>query len=850
MIEEGRPLLPGVVGEVANPPWERARARVLIVRLSTWRNLDVSTSHLVLFDEVRKVLPEAYLDFAFLPPLRARKSLDAKGEPWFQGRVSGKSPADFDLVMVSNAFALELLNLPYLFSTAGLPLEARERERLDAAPIVVLGGSNASASGALVVESPIPGEPALDSVVDGIFFGEGEGAVGPLALILAGSSGPAETAGSGEGQAELRRLSPGRRKSNLAAAASVPGFWPCLHLGGAKRRISAERPCSLLAPLVLNGEKASAARLSISSGCPGFCSFCLEGWDRSPYTEASLDRLLSEAKAIRRSTGASDLELYSFNFNTYGRFAELIFELNRIYRRVSFMSQRLDILAETPGLMAIELAAGKRSFTLGVEGISSGMRAYYRKGLSEAQIDACAKLCLDAKAREMKLFYIVSGLETDEDMEEFERFAYRLGALKKELSPSTKVLISAGFLVRLPFTPLQFAPLVFDAGLLEGIGRRMNAACDLAGIEFRLASGPEEGFVDQALSLLGPAVRPWLLGLASRGIVYESSLPASAWASLKPFVLKSPEADAFLAEKGADFRPPLAFSEADSRPEVLYRHYLEARDRKDRKGCLGSSCSGCGACQDPEEVKAMTSHSTAVPRSEALSGRIRALLAAKDKFQALPAAVYLPEALAGAESEYRASWIMRRLSELAPGMENLVFEARERFFVQGGNFPALFSGVSTWYGWTVFELFGPSADSLASRIGGRIGESLSGTADPWIRPLEARPNPGLAFVGFDLASTSVASAKAAFTAFCSAKGQAFTARKLEGGWTFDMASGSVGRKLIAAARIAESSGRVSLVLEVGEKAELWPLSNALTKVSGKAFSPRVLGWEGFPGKRS
>jgi hypothetical protein len=77
------------------------------------------------------------------------------------------------------------------------------------------------------------------------------------------------------------------------------------------------------------------------------------------------------------------------------------------------------------------------------------------------------------------------------------------------------------------------------------------------------------------------------------------------------------------------------------------------------------------------------------------------------------------------------------------------------------------------------------------------------------------------------------------------KSQAFTARKAEGGWVFDMARGSVGRKLIAAARLVEAAGGPSLLLEVGEKAELRPLAEALMKVSGKVVSPRVLGWEGF-----
>ena len=836
MIGEGSPLIPAVLEDMANPTWEGASARILIVRLSTWRDLDVSTSHLVLFDEARRSLPDAYLDFAFLPPSRTRKLLALGGEAWFQGRASGRSPADFDLVLVSNAFALELLNLPYLFSTSGLPVEARARADLAKAPIVILGGSNASASGVLVKESPVPGEPALESVVDGIFFGEGEAAAGPLAALLVkgASAGTLSLADSG---AIPGRLDPGQRRRNLESAAAVPGFWPCLHTGGGLLNLAEGRPGSLLEPLVLNGGNASTARISISSGCPGYCSFCLEGWDRSPYAEADFGRLIAEAKAIRRTTGASDLELYSFNFNTHGRIAELIFELNRIFRHVSFMSQRLDILADTPGLMAIELAAGKRSFTLGVEGISAGMRAYYRKGISDIQIKACTELCLGSKAREMKLFYIISGLETEEDLAEFGRFAERLGEIRKDRSPSTKILVSAGFLVRLPFTPLQFAPLVFDATLLEGIGQRVRAACASAGLEFRLASNPDESFVDQALSLLGPAVRSWFLGLPSAGIVYDAGLQSKAWSSLRPFIHGNGGEPA--QEKESAFRPPLAFAASPSRHEILYRHYLEARARRDRLPCLGSTCSACGACETVGEIKAMTGHNSAIPGQGSLARRIRALLAAKDRFQALSVAVYLPESMAGAEPAYRASWVLRKLSSLAPGLENLVFEARELFFLPGGSFPFLFPGGSPWYGWTAFDLFGPAIPSLASR--------LSEAPDPGIRLLGSHPEPGRLFVDFGPFPAPTAPLKAAFTRFCATRDMEFTARKSGGGWTFDMSSGSVGRKLVGSAVIEESGDAFLLRLGVGGKTDLRPLAEDLERSTAISLPASVLGWEGFPG---
>jgi hypothetical protein len=91
--------------------------------------------------------------------------------------------------------------------------------------------------------------------------------------------------------------------------------------------------------------------------------------------------LLQAALELKRSTGANTLELASFNVNTHPDLPRLLLECNRLFAQVNFMSQRADILNDTPGLLEMELAAGKRSYTLGVEGISGRLRAFLQKRL-------------------------------------------------------------------------------------------------------------------------------------------------------------------------------------------------------------------------------------------------------------------------------------------------------------------------------------------------------------------------------------------------------------------------------------------------------------------------------------
>ncbi len=91
------------------------------------------------------------------------------------GIQSLRSVEDFNLVLISNAYTLELVNLPYLLLRLGLPPMASQRD--DRRPPLLLGGSNGMAAHVVVAEDG-------DSLVDGTFFGEEEEQVEPLVRYL------------------------------------------------------------------------------------------------------------------------------------------------------------------------------------------------------------------------------------------------------------------------------------------------------------------------------------------------------------------------------------------------------------------------------------------------------------------------------------------------------------------------------------------------------------------------------------------------------------------------------------------------------------------------------------------
>jgi radical SAM superfamily enzyme YgiQ (UPF0313 family) len=684
-----RALVPDAALALRNPSWEGAAARILIVRLSPFRDVDRSSSHLLLFSETRAALPEAFIDFAFLPDRRDREILATSAEPgegprpWFYGLASLRGPDHFDLVLVSCAFGLELINLAWLFTTSGLPLRASQRRGAAALPLVILGGSAAAATGPLVVD-------AGDSMIDGLFVGEGEGLIGPLAALL-----------SRRDRTPASRLEEARALPGFMAFPFPPGESPSV----APRRLPSSPP-PLLTPPALNSDEAATARLQITAGCPGLCSFCFEGWDRRPYRELPYAEVLVAARALKRATGAVCLEVYSFNFNTHEDIAPLIFELGRIFRRVNLMSQRLDILAGLPSLVAAELAADKRSFTLGIEGISARMRAFYRKGLAEEELERLFDLLLVRGIKELKLFYIIAGLETAEDCEDFASFMLALGARRDNQAPGLRILVSAGFLVRLPRTPLQYAPLALDEEPLRKIARRMEASCAAIQAEFRLAVHFDEYCVDQVLALGDGRLLPWLEATPSQGQVYDGGLSRGVWPSLKAAAREAALLDpVFLGEKDETYRPPLFFLESD--PDLLWREYRAARAGKDREACLGEACCGCGACPDADSITFITGHKSKAPEA-ALVEKIAKLTAAKAGFEPLLVSVDLPPELAGATPAYMGAWLTRRLLAHAADAELFLFESREALFSDG----SLLGLPQGFTGRTVFALYGPRPDRL------------------------------------------------------------------------------------------------------------------------------------------
>ncbi len=131
--------------------------------------------------------------------------------------------------------------------------------------------------------------PAGDALVDAIFFGEGERQVESLVREFTAH-------GHLPKQERLARM-----------AESVVGLWVA---HGPPGQVVHKAICHdpgaadlLVDYPSLDDDEASTARLQISFGCPAFCSFCFEGFDRKPYREVDLPAVLATADALKQAQG-------------------------------------------------------------------------------------------------------------------------------------------------------------------------------------------------------------------------------------------------------------------------------------------------------------------------------------------------------------------------------------------------------------------------------------------------------------------------------------------------------------------------------------------------------------------
>ncbi len=591
--------------------------RVLIARLSTAFDVAESFSHRVLY-RIAARIDECFPDMCYLPPPADTPIFQREGIPWLLGTGTKRGSGGFNLVAFSNSILQELINIPAMLEKSGIPLKKSERLADPAQPLILLGGSNALYTSLFHVEEP---------PVDGIFVGESAECIEELFRICA------------EGSAH--KVS---KSEILTRLEELPGFiQPDKPVETVRRPAKEPQLNGLLeeAPVSIFASEAGQGYLQISDGCPAFCSFCAESFGRKPYREVPAVRAIADARRLKAGLGLHVINIFSFNFNLHCGFGEIIENLVGIFSKVGMKSQRFDALALEPWMPAFLHAAGKGSFTCGLEGISARLRRRLHKSLSVDHLHQSLELLFHTPLRELKIFLIITGEETPEDFQDFKDLLKFMKECSMAASRRPRIIFSATPLVRFPWTPLEdeIAPLPQN---LEPVVNKLKRILTRRGHEFRLAGSLEEYALSQVLARSGdPRVYQALQAAArEHEFVYYHFVPAGFWESFL--------SQAALLGLGTDMLFEVG-SATDNRPwksvspgigsEFLERQAQASRQAIDKGYCLGQPygtgvCMGCGACDSASKTEITSPRDSNYHQPEALHAaqKARNLAAAEISF--------------------------------------------------------------------------------------------------------------------------------------------------------------------------------------------------------------------------
>ncbi len=792
-----------------NPLWPESGLRVLIVRLSPFRDVQSSTPHLLLFREIRREVKDAYVDFAFFPEAADRALLKAAGIPLLVSTQAHRPLSDFDLVLISNSCIPELVNLPFLLMQSGIPLWAGGRG--PEYPPLILGGSSSPAAQGIVAGNG-------DCMADALFFGEGEGAVGRIAALW------------------RDRGSAGKRESLAAIAGRIEGLWPAGDLSRTVRRsVAAPDPLPMqgVPYPVFPGEQAGTARLVITKGCPCLCSFCFEGHDRKPFRQIPSAALASQALALKAQSGAQTLEIESFNFNTHRDIRGLFLRFHTLFRTVNAMSQRADILGAAPGLLAAELAAGKRSFTLGIEGISDAMRRFLHKSLKEDEIRKAVQDLFNHKTRQLKLFFILTGREDDGDFKELSDLLAWLRTLARTGS-GPRVIFSFGLLVRMPFTPLRHDRLFLEEKPWRPLIGRAKSLCKTHGFEFRLAAECKDYRLIQVLAVGGYSLSGLLEALVRGDVVYDGRFSPQAQEILDDWLADRGDGarngedrnvagfcGAPAREKPKDYAFPFAFLETERERSSLWAGYLAAKAGKD-KGYgaavfLEAERRASAGLTDTAAPAAASVNRTASP-SNNRTAELAALVSRKSRLSPVLARVRVPREAAGMGADWLNARLLRELIALRPEQAKNILGVRETLMSAwlGGN-PAL-----PWHGWALAAVTAWDAKEARETIG---GDSEKENGFRW-ELLPAEPASGSfksARLAADLDGELFPDSERVISNALHAQHIAFTTKRETDGYAFVAAEKALKKKALFSAALSRSEAGTRLEILAGPKLDVTAL---------------------------
>jgi len=495
------------------------------------------------------------------PEMAVERFFLGKGFHAPQSHDSGKELQLFPLMAASVSFEEDFLPLLRTLAAAGVPPLRAERPDY---PLVLVGGP-------VAFINPAP----LAPLADAFWVGEAEEGLAEFCLAM------------------KRALFEGVPKpAFLESVKNMPGLYvPGLTKTPVRRVVAVNGAESTLlscpAASSFTGPSAAfpdALLLEINRGCPHACRFCAAGFVYRPPRHARMDDLM----ALVEQGQPQKVGLVGTALTDWPDLLPFLRWLAARKTKFSLSSLRADGLTEE--LLTFLRQCGIRTITLALEGASERLRRAANKKLD-------AEVFLEAVERSARLgvnhlrVYIILGwpFEGPEDYDEFEGFLGRIiaardrghGAKTREFM---RITLGASSLVPKPFTPLQWAPMMSEAGLIAAQKRLTDMTRKLRGVALNV-DAPFQARLQGVLTRGGEDAFRLVQLAASEG----------GWKkAMRRFEAET--AEILDRERGADEVFPWEVIDLGVSRKSLRREYERAARALHSPGCPPTGCKDCGLC--------------------------------------------------------------------------------------------------------------------------------------------------------------------------------------------------------------------------------------------------------------
>lgn len=607
--------------------WNDYSFRVLVVFLSCGHFRANSNTYTALNSIIDG---KAFVDYCYFPYYDDANVLDNLGIPYIFGNVSHRTVDEYDLVLVSASVFKEMLNWPPMMVSAGIPLSTEERLSNPNLPLIVLGGSSASVCQGLMGEG---------SLVDLALFGRGEDNIKELLWNLKVSK-TNKTTDKREILKRLYTVGLGPYSITLKDYLYYPDGYEYEYNGHMiynvikkfdylPDRVIFDTNCRDLVSfsnriLNLDGSFVKSGDLLISHGCTGAgaCSFCLEGNVGGPWHEIPELILDDDMRELRYNSAPEALSIFSYNTNYHSGLYDILDSSAKYFKRISLLSSRADVYADNKDFLDLAKSMGTLRVSIAAEGISDRVRnKFLNKNLPKDKYYKAVNNIISNGFLSLKINFILTGTETEDDFEEWTEDLKYFMFLKGEKESGTKISVTITNLIIYDQTPLKYERRSMalhsyrykDSPFIKTYTEYLHTIREM-GININIYGSGYSTCVEQLILDLGRLATKYILHMSlEEGMRYHRDFDKADCESLIQLVEKDYDIEKIFADR--HHMDVILYSDA-----IIYcpDRLLEMHKEMSEKGdfsldiCMASgnsasrnrdTCYGCGALCYPKVKK-------------------------------------------------------------------------------------------------------------------------------------------------------------------------------------------------------------------------------------------------------